>query len=89
CVSFGNYEQVGVGLLVLIVGLGFNCCRSPLLRMGGIAIGLSVGYIGSLCLGLVVISSMRILTLISIPDPFNYGFSFCFHQFLVVGTIYL
>lgn len=32
--TFGNYEHLGVGLLVLIVVIGFNCCRSPLLRMG-------------------------------------------------------
>lgn len=85
--TFGNYEHLGVGLLVLIVVIGFNCCRSPLLRMGGIAIGLCVGYIASLCLGMVDFSSMRNLPLITIPHPFKYGFSFSFHQFLVVGTI--
>lgn len=87
--TFGNYEHLGVGLLVLIVVIGFNCCRSPLLRMGGIAIGLCVGYIASLCTGMVDFSSMRNLPLITIPHPFKYGFSFSFHQFLVVGTIYL
>ena len=87
--TFGDYEHLGVGLLVLIVVIGFNCCRSPLLRMGGIAIGLCVGYIASLCLGMVDFSSMRNLPLITIPHPFKYGFSFSFHQFLVVGTIYL
>ena len=87
--TFGNYEHLGVGLLVLIVVIGFNCCRSPLLRMGGIAIGLCVGYIASLCLGMVDFSSIRNLPLITIPHPFKYGFSFSFHQFLVVGTIYL
>ncbi|HGX1934701.1 TPA: xanthine/proton symporter XanQ, partial [Escherichia coli] len=87
--TFGNYEHLGVGLLVLIVVIGFNCCRSPLLRMGGIAIGLCVGYIASLCLGMVDFSSMHNLPLITIPHPFKYGFSFSFHQFLVVGTIYL
>ncbi|PHQ00975.1 solute carrier family 23 protein, partial [Acinetobacter baumannii] len=87
--TFGNYEHLGVGLLVLIVVIGFNCCRSPLLRMGGIAIGLCVGYIASLCLGMVDFRSMRNLPLITIPHPFKYGFSFSFHQFLVVGTIYL
>ena len=87
--TFGNYEHLGVGLLVLIVVIGFNCCSSPLLRMGGIAIGLCVGYIASLCLGMVDFSSVRNLPLITIPHPFKYGFSFSFHQFLVVGTIYL
>ena len=32
---------------------------------------------------------MRNLPLITIPHPFKYGFSFSFHQFPVVGTIYL
>ncbi|MFP1453983.1 solute carrier family 23 protein [Escherichia coli] len=68
-------RHLGVGLLVLIVVIGFNCCRSPLLRMGGIAIGLCVGYIASLCLGMVDFSSMRNLPLITIPHPFKYGFS--------------
>ncbi|XPE23176.1 solute carrier family 23 protein [Shigella sonnei] len=87
--AFGNYEHLGVGLLVLIVVIGFNCCRSPLLRMGGITIGLCVGYIAWLYLGMVDFSSMRNLPLITIPHPFKYGFGFSFHQFLVVGTIYL
>lgn len=40
----GNYEHLGVGLFALIVVIGFNRCRSPLLRMGGIAIGLCVSW---------------------------------------------
>ena len=87
--TFGNYENIGVGLLVLLVVIGFNCCRSPLLRMGGIAIGLIVGYIVSFCLGMVDFSSMRNLPLVTVPIPFKYGFEFNFHHFLVVGTIYL
>ncbi len=39
--TYGNYENIGVGLLVLLVVIGFNCCKSPLLRMGGIAIARS------------------------------------------------
>lgn len=77
--TFGNYEYFGVGLLVLIVVIGFNCCRSSLLRMGGIVIGLCVGYIVSLCLGMVDFSSMRNLSLIIISYSFKYGFSFSFY----------
>lgn len=57
--------------------------------MGGIAIGLFVGYIVSLCLGMVDFSGLQNLPLITIPVPFKYGFHFSFHHFLVVGTIYL
>ena len=87
--TFGNYENIGVGLLVLIVVIGFNCCRNPLVRMAGIAVGLIVGYITALCLGMVDFSTMRDLPLITVPVPFKYGFTFDFGQFLLVGTIYL
>ena len=87
--TFGNYENIGVGLLVLIVVIGFNCCRNPLVRMAGIAIGMIVGYITALCLGMVDFSTMHDLPLITVPVPFKYGFTFDFGQFLLVGTIYL
>ncbi|TNV21945.1 purine permease [Buttiauxella sp. B2] len=87
--TFGNYENIGLGLLVLLIVIGFNCCRSPLLRMGGIAIGLIVGYVVALFLGMVDFSKLRDLPLVTIPVPFKYGFNFEFHHFLVVGTIYL
>ncbi|AGH75137.1 nucleobase:cation symporter-2 family protein [Edwardsiella piscicida] len=87
--TFGNYENIGVGLLVLLVVIGFNCARHPLLRMGGIAIGLIVGYIVALCLGMVDFSALRDLPLVTVPVPFKYGFTFDMHAFLVAGTIYL
>ncbi len=87
--TFGNYENIGVGLLVLIVVVSFNCCRRPILRMIGIAVGLTVGYVAALCLGMVDFSSMHDLPIITVPVPFKFGFTFDFHHFLVVGTIYL
>ena len=87
--TFGDYQNIGVGLLVLLVVIGFNCCKSPLLRMGGIAIGLSVGYICALFLGMVDFSQMSKAAFITIPVPFKYGFSFNFAHFLVVAIIYL
>ncbi|MGL6366926.1 nucleobase:cation symporter-2 family protein [Aeromonas veronii] len=87
--TFGNYENIGVGLLVLAVVIGFNCCKSPLLRMGGIAIGLLVGYIASIMLGMVDFSVLQGLPVVTVPMLFKYGFSFDFGAFLVAGTIYL
>ncbi|XPE65474.1 solute carrier family 23 protein [Shigella flexneri] len=85
----GNYEHIGVRLLVLIVVIGFNCCRSPLLRMGGNNYWAMCRLYRIVMPGHGDLSSMRNLPLITIPHPFKYGFSFSFHQFLVVGTIYL
>lgn len=33
--SFGSYQNLGLGFLVLCVVIGFNCCQNALLRMGG------------------------------------------------------
>ena len=87
--TYGNYENIGVGLLVLLVVIGFNCCKSPLLRMGGIAIALVAGYIASLFLGLVDFSTYQNTAFITVPVPFKFGFSFNFTHFLVVAIIYI
>ncbi len=87
--TFGKYENIGLGLLVLCVIVAFNCSRSPLLRMSGIAIGLMVGYAVALMLGMVDFSALENLPLITVPIPFKYGFSFDFHAFMLAGTIYL
>ncbi|OPL21829.1 xanthine permease XanP, partial [Morganella morganii] len=68
---------------------GFNCCKSPLLRMGGIAIALVAGYIASLFLGLVDFSTYQNTAFITVPVPFKFGFSFNFTHFLVVAIIYI
>ncbi len=57
--TFGKYEHIGLGLLVLCVIVAFNCSRSPLLRMSGIAIGLMVGYAVALMLGMVDFPPLR------------------------------
>ena len=87
--TFGKYENIGLGLLVLCVIVAFNCSKSPLLRMSGIAIGLLVGYAVALMLGMVDFSALENLPLITVPIPFKYGFSFDLHAFVLAGTIYL
>lgn len=87
--TFGHYENLGLGLLVLCVIIAFNCSRNPLLRMSGIAIGLLVGYAVALMLGKVDFSSLQNLPLVTVPVPFKYGFTFDLYAFLLAGTIYL
>ena len=87
--TFGNYENIGIGLLVLVVVIGFNCCQNALLRMGGIAIGIIVGYVVALFLGMVDFSVLNNLPLVTVPIPFKYGFTFDLHAFLVAAIIYM
>lgn len=87
--SFGSYQNIAIGLLVLLVVIGFNCAQNALLRMGGVAIGITTGYVVAWYLGMVDFSVMQDLPIITVPIPFKYGFSFDFQAFLVAGTIYL
>lgn len=87
--TFGSWENLGLATLVLIIILVFNCFKKPMLRMGGIAIGLIVGYIIALFMGKVDFSALNDLPVITIPIPFKYGFSFEWHAFLIAGTIFL
>ncbi|MDF7676429.1 nucleobase:cation symporter-2 family protein [Neisseriaceae bacterium ESL0693] len=87
--TFGSWQNLGLSTLVLVIVLLFNCFKNPLWRMGGIAIGLIVGYIVALWMGLVDFSGLKDLPWMTIPVPFKYGFAFDWHAFLVAGTIYL
>lgn len=87
--TFGSWTHLGLASLVLVIVLLFNCLRNPLWRMGGIAIGLGIGYVVSLFIGIVDFKLLHNLPIIVFPIPFKYGFSFDWHAFLVAGTIYL
>ena len=87
--TFGSWENLGLATLVLVIVLVFNCFRNPMLRMGGIAIGLITGYIVALFMGKVDFSALSNLPIVTIPVPFKYGFSFEWNAFLITGTIFL
>ncbi|QPT39258.1 Xanthine permease XanQ [Oligella ureolytica] len=87
--TFGSWSNLGLATLVLVIILVFNCFKNPLLRMGGIAIGLVVGYIVALFMGKVDFSALHNLPIITVPVLFKYGFDFQWHAFFIAGTIYL
>lgn len=86
---FGNFENLGVAFLVLIVIVIFNRSRNQFLRMSSIVIGLIIGYIVSLILGIVDLSSLQNLPAVSIPIPFKYGFGFRWEAFVPIALVYL
>jgi len=87
--TFGTYQNIGLATLVLVVVIFLNCFGQPLLRMGSIAIGLIVGYIVAFSMGMVDLTPLRDMPLVTIPIPFKYGFMFDWTAFLAAGTIYL
>ncbi|MCG8708021.1 purine permease [Brenneria sp. 4F2] len=87
--TFGSLQNIGLGMLVIVVVIAVNSSKRPVLRMSGIVVGMLVGYVAALALGVVDFSSLLGQPLVSIPVPFKYGFTFDFQVFLVAGAIYL
>ena len=84
---FGSAQNLGLGILVLIVVLILNRSKNPMLRMGSIVGGIIVGYVVAWFMGMVRFDFG--VDIISIPIPFNYGFGFNWAAFIGVAFIYI
>jgi xanthine permease XanP len=87
--TFGSYQNLGLGGLVLVIIIALNMTGNRYLRIGAIAIGLAVGYIISLFLGLVDFSNLSTLPLVRVPIPFRYGLGFDVAAFVPFLFLYL
>ncbi|MBW4467736.1 MAG: purine permease [Pegethrix bostrychoides GSE-TBD4-15B] len=87
--SYGSYQNLGLGGLVMLIVVALNLTNSRHLRMGAIAIGLGVGYAASIWLGLVDFSGLGDLPWIRLPRPFRYGMQFEFTAFIPFALLYL
>ena len=84
---FGSAQNLGLGILVLIVVLILNRSKNPMIRMGSIVGGIIVGYVVAWFMGMVRFDFG--VDIISIPIPFNYGFGFNWAAFIGVAFIYV
>lgn len=87
--TFGSYQNLALGGLVLAVIVLFNISGNRYLRMGAIAGGLCVGYIVAAFLGLVNFKILNNLSPFSLPIPFRYGMRFTFSAFAPFILLYL
>ena len=87
--SFGSIQNLALGGTVLLTVIMLTLAKNRFVRMGAIAIGLTIGFVGSLCLGIINFSSLSQLPLFRLPIPFRYGISFDFTAFLPFVLIYL
>ena len=74
--TFGSLANLGLAAIVLVVILGLNSCRVPLLRMTSVAIGLAVGYAVAWAMGRVDLRGLSTLPPVTLPVPGHYGFGF-------------
>ena len=87
--TFGSFENLAVGGIVLLIVVLLTLSQNRFLRMGAIAIGLIVGFAIALFLGIVDFSSLGQLPLWRMPIPFRYGISFDISAFLPFVLIYI
>ena len=71
---FGSFNNLGLGILVLIVVLILNRSKNSIIRMRSIFGGIIVSNIVAFALGSFNFGHMSGEKIISIPILFNYGF---------------
>lgn len=87
--DFGAPGNLGLGLLVLLTIIVLNRSNTPWIRLSAIIIGLALGSLVAWFSGKLVPQALPDLPLISLPQPFKYGFSFDWSAFIPVALIYL
>lgn len=86
--DFGSVENLSLGALVLVSVILFNRSSNQWLRLSSVVIGLAIGFVAAMFLGKVNFDNLASLPLISIPQPFKYGFSFDWGAFIPIALIY-
>ncbi|MCW3148503.1 purine permease [Stutzerimonas stutzeri] len=87
--DFGAPGNLALGVLVFLLILLLNRSQQPWLRLSAIIIGLAVGSLAAWFSGTLVPQPLPELPLISIPQPFKYGFAFDWTAFIPVALIYV
>jgi xanthine permease XanP len=87
--DFGSFENLGLGLGVLVVIVILNQSKQIYLRSGAIFFGLLAGFVAAYFMGKVDFSKMASMDYFALPIPFKYGFSFDLAAFIPVALIYL
>ena len=87
--DFGSGANLALGFVVLISIIALNRSSNPWLRLSSIVIGLLIGFAIAAFMGKVSFDNVGSQPLISIPLPFQYGFSFDLQAFIPIALIYL
>lgn len=86
--DFGSLKNWGVGVLVVVIVLGFNVFGKGLPKVASILIGMISGYIVALCLGMVDFSGVGSAAWFAIPTPFAFGLEFKFSVIVTFLILY-
>lgn len=87
--NFASGKNIGLGAIVLVAILVFNCFKSPALRVSAMMLGFIVGVVVAYFWGMLNEVDTQGLTPVAVPIPFKYGFSFSFGGFVSIALLYV
>ncbi len=86
--TFGDPVNFGIGLLVILVVVFLNKFGKAALKDTSILLAIIVGYIVSICLGIVDFSGIKEAQWLAIPRPVAYGLEFNFEIIFIMIIAY-
>lgn len=86
--NFGDWHNLVLGALVLVTIIALNRSKNLMVRLSSILVGMVVGYLAAASMGMVNFDNAFNQPLLSIPQPFKYGFDFDWYAFIPVAVIY-
>ncbi len=87
--DFGSLTNLAMGGGVLALIIALSASRNHWLRLSAIILGMAVGTAVTWFMSGLSFSHLADLSLLAVPIPFKYGFSFDWGAFLPIALIYL
>ncbi|WP_095601084.1 uracil-xanthine permease family protein [Pseudomonas sp. PIC25] len=87
--DLGALDNLALAGVVLVVIVLFNRFQWQVLRLSAVIIGLLVGSLIAWQLGKIDFAGLAEVPLVSIPQPFKFGFSFDLVAFIPIAVIFL
>jgi len=87
---FASFDNLFLGGLVMVAIIVAHKYGNQWVRLSSIIIGMLIGMIAAVIMGKVNFSAInQVESIISLPVPFKYGFSFDIAAFIPIALIYL
>jgi len=87
--DLGALPNLALAGLVIGIIVVLNRFPWPVLRLSAVIVALSIGYAVALAMGKVDLSGLAELPLVSVPQPFRFGFAFDWMAFIPIAVIFL
>ena len=87
--DFGSPKNLLVATIVVIVIIALKQFTKGFLSVSSVLIGIIVGYILSICLGMVDFTEVKNAAWISLPKPFVTGFDFKIEAIIAMSIMYI